>query len=173
MTKMKFPAAVLAALLLTLCAQQSAHAEPTTLQVNGAWQQFFWDDAAGTIEEPIDGYRLTISQAAYLRITDAGLPGDSFNLTVNNLLFSTPNVAAAGGTPVNNPALAFQNPIFSSGQFTLQPGTYLINISLRNALPGGGTGYIQAAPVPEPLTMFLFGSGLAGLAGVVRRRRQQ
>jgi hypothetical protein len=39
--------------------------------------------------------------------------------------------------------------------------------------PGGGGGGGGGGPVPEPGTLLLFGSGLAGLAGISLRRRRK
>jgi hypothetical protein len=50
------------------------------------------------------------------------------------------------------------------------------DLQLRDFWPGGGaishvTIYGGQTPVPEPATMILFGTGLAGLAGIMRKKR--
>ncbi len=54
---------------------------------------------------------------------------------------------------------------------TVPPGDKKSFFSV-DVIKGGSTGVIGAGmtPIPEPISMFLFGSGLIGMAAVVRRR---
>jgi hypothetical protein len=64
------------------------------------------------------------------------------------------------------------SPILLGGDFTLQT---VINFSFD----GGGTMnantdlQVRSAPVPEPMTLLLFGPGMLGLAAIRRRRQSK
>jgi len=114
---------------------------------------------------------------ATFTVTDAFLIGDAFNvLDFGVLIGSTPTVAAVGNCG-SDPVPCLANPAVSSGVFNLAAGAHSITIVARVAPFGSGAAYFRVdggggPAIPEPATMVLLGTGLAGVGAIVRKRRK-
>jgi hypothetical protein len=152
----------------------------------GAWTLFEWLLGAG----PVDGggFLIDATQRTRVRVTDAGVTGDAFDVLVDGVpRGATPSVPGGGGvlTGLFDGDAAWAEPSLSKGELFLDPGQYLVTLVVRETAPGiaFGEGFIRAdaapaAPlpgvVPEPTTFASLAGGLAalaGFAGLTRRSR--
>jgi hypothetical protein len=97
-----------------------------------------------------------------------------FNNTPNLFTFADPNCEPdpTGGFPGQQTTCGSGSFTFAVNDLALDPGqTVSVTGQILGAQQSGGPG--GPNPVPEPISMMLLGTGLAGLAGVIRRKRKQ
>ena len=74
---------------------------------------------------------------------------------------------------VNNPngVRGFSgNALFTAPGYDPTPGTFAFSTQGSGIVTFSATGFSSASPVPEPSTLALLGTGVFGIAGVLRKR---
>jgi hypothetical protein len=124
--------------------------------------------ATGPIQAVTGGFVLNVTFTAPAGIV--GGQGATYTATIEGSI--SPNVGQGGvDITFNNPSQTFLfNNGTTSGSFTLTVANLFVQSGQSANLTAGIRG--SQNPIPEPATMLLLGTGLAGVAAKVRKRRK-
>ena len=175
---MSFKRLLSSAFVVGLIALTPAKAATVTISVGDGWHDFGF---GGVGSNWSNSFAFTLLSTATLRVTDAFLSGDRFNilqiLPTSVSLGQTSAPGSSGDQVGGNYDAAFADSRWSSGSFVFGPGSYEVTGTVTASPFGGGGGAVQlvaggvASAVPEPATWAMMLIGFAGL-GLASRRKQ-
>ena len=117
-------------------------------------------------------WTFTLSGPANLLVTDMETSGDYFSLYDFGNLIGTTSTGNAFATSVcgSDIGCALANGDYGNGLFALGAGNHSLT-GIFEGVVGNGEGSLIVQEVPEPITLTLFGAGLAGAAALRRRKK--
>jgi hypothetical protein len=158
---------MLLAACFVLALTSQAFAIPLTVGSSPALFKF--EGGTGWIDNPADGYQITLTGSTRIDIVDRLMIGDQYRLYVNGVAMMTTSLPPnwLNGTQTNTTTFdqAWANPFLSKGSLYLGAGVYDLDLYAVRVASGVtyGSGFIRATSVPEPSTLLMLGAGILGL----------
>ena len=119
---------------------------------------------------PAGPWTFSSSVGVLLTVTDAFSAGDQFEIFDFGTSLGLTSLPVGTGNCGSDPLPCLADPSHSSRVFSLVAGNHSITIVPVLSPSGGGSGYFNVAPVPEPATLILLGTALFGFGAHQRKK---